>query len=110
MLLIQEIKLMEENINLSLFKDFFELSSPADYAKILINTKNSDQNKEIVAEIKNRISDFKYRIKNMSETEKKSKSVNETLEIIENFPNYNKNVQITFLVASKVNNGKSEPK
>ena len=46
----------------------------------------------------------------MSETEKKSKSVNETLEIIEKFPNYNKNAQITFLVASKVNKGKSEPK
>ena len=33
---LQEIKLMEEKINLSLFEDFFESSSPADYAKILI--------------------------------------------------------------------------
>ena len=31
--IIQEIKSMEEKINLSLFKDFFESSSPADYAK-----------------------------------------------------------------------------
>ena len=30
---IQEIKSMEEKINLSLFEDFFESSSPADYVK-----------------------------------------------------------------------------
>ena len=37
---IQEIRSMEEKISLSLFEDFFENSSPADYAKMLINTKN----------------------------------------------------------------------
>ena len=36
---IQEIRSMEEKINLSLFEDFFQSSSPADYAKMLINTK-----------------------------------------------------------------------
>ena len=54
---------MEEKLNLSLFKDFFQSSSPADYAKELINTKNPDENKENLAEIKNRISDLKDRIK-----------------------------------------------
>ena len=43
---IEEIKLMEEKINLSLFEEFFESSSPADYAKILINIKNRDENKK----------------------------------------------------------------
>ena len=62
---------MSEKINLSLFEDFFESSSPADYAKMLIKTKNLDKNKEIAAEIKDRISDLKQRIKEMSETEKK---------------------------------------
>ena len=62
---------MSENINLSLFEEFFESSSPADYAKNLINTKNLNENKAIVAEIKNRISDLKDRIKKMSKTEKK---------------------------------------
>ena len=61
--IIQEIKSMEEKINLSLFKDFFESSSPADYAKMLINTKNADENKENVKEIEYRISDLKDRIK-----------------------------------------------
>ena len=62
---------MAENINLSLFEDFFELSSPADYAKELINTKNSDENKEFAAEMNDRISDLKDRIKKMGEREKK---------------------------------------
>ena len=39
---IQEIKSMEEKINLSLFKDFFAFSSPVDYAKTPINT-NPDE-------------------------------------------------------------------
>ena len=68
---IQEIRLIEEKINLSFFEDFFQSSSPADYAKELINTKNPDENKENLAEIKNRISDLKDRIKKMSEIEKK---------------------------------------
>ena len=52
-------------------KIFFESSSPADYAKMLTYVKNPDKNKEIVAEIKDRISILKDRIKKMSETEKK---------------------------------------
>ena len=56
---------MEEKINLSLFEDFFESSSPSesssDYAKKLI--ASSDKNKEFAEEIKDRISDLKERIK-----------------------------------------------
>ena len=58
---IQKTESMSEKINLSLFEDFFESSSPADYAKMLI--ENSDKNKEFVAEIKDRISALKDRIK-----------------------------------------------
>ena len=54
---------MLEKINLSLCEYFFESSSPADYAKTLINTKNPHENKKFVAEIKARISDLKDRIK-----------------------------------------------
>ena len=52
---------------LSLLKDFFESSSPADYANDVINTKNPNENIEIVAKIKDRIK------KKMSEREKKLK-------------------------------------
>ena len=60
---ILKIESMAENINLSLFEDFFESSSPADYAKVPINVKDLNENKGIVAEIKNRILDLKDRIK-----------------------------------------------
>ena len=43
--MILKIESMSENINLSLFEEFFESSSPADYAKNLINTKNLNENK-----------------------------------------------------------------
>ena len=59
---IQKSKLMEGKVNLSLFKYFFGLSSSADFAKRLINT-SPDENKKIVAEIKERISDLNNRIK-----------------------------------------------
>ena len=57
-----------------MFEDFFESSSPVDYVKKLINTKNPDENKKIVAEIKIRISDLKDRIKEMGEKEEKIKA------------------------------------
>ena len=53
---------MAEKINLSFFEDFFESSLPEKNTKTLISTKNPDENKEFVAEIKNRISDLKDRI------------------------------------------------
>ena len=44
---IQKTRSMAEKINLSLFEDFFESSSPVDYAKLLINTKNPDEIKKL---------------------------------------------------------------
>ena len=75
-----------------------------------INTKNLNKIKEIVAEIEDRISDLKNRIREMGEKEKKHKNVDETLKIIEEILNYNKNAQNFFSVASKVDKEKSEPK
>ena len=64
---IEEIKWMEEKINLSLFEDFFQSSSPVDYAKKLINIKNADESRGIVEEIKDRISDLEDKIEQMNE-------------------------------------------
>ena len=61
--LFRKLKCSQKKIKLSLFEDFFESSSPADYAKMLVNTKNADENKENVKEIEYRISDLKDRIK-----------------------------------------------
>ena len=106
---IQEIESMSEKINLSLFEDFFESSSPADYTKKLINT-SSDENKEIVEEIKNRMSNLKDRMKEMSEKEKKYKNTDETLEIIKKILDYNKNAPKYFQLASKVDKKKIKTK
>ena len=78
---IQEIKSMEEKVNLSFFEDCSELL-PADYAKMLFNIRNPDEHKGIVAEERDRISHLKDRIKGISEAEKKHKNVDEILEII----------------------------
>ena len=64
---------MEEKINLRLFDDCFESSSPADGARMLINTKNPNENEKFVAEIEDTISDLKDKIKEISEEEKKIK-------------------------------------
>ena len=63
---------------------------------MLTYVKNPDENKEIVAEIKDRISILEDRIKKMSETEKKYKNADETLEIIKKILDYNKNAQKNF--------------
>ena len=94
----------------SLFEDFFESQSPTIYAKMLINT-SPHENKKFVARIKDRISDSKHRIKEMSEAEKKYKNTNETLKIIEKILDFNKDAQKFFQHASKVDKiRKSEPK
>ena len=93
----QEIESMSKKINLSLFKDFFESSSPADYAKMLINT-SPNENKKVVAEVEDRISDLK------------DKNADEKLNIIKKILDYNKDAQKIFEFASKVDKGKSKPK
>ena len=55
---------------------------PSDYGKLVINTKNWDENKKATEEIEYKISGFEGKIKRMSEKEKKDKNVDETLEII----------------------------
>ena len=92
---------MSEKINLRLFEDILESSSPADYAKKLINT-SSDENKQIVEQIKYRISNSKDRMKEMREKEKIYKNANETLEIIKKVLDYNKNAPKYFQLASNV--------
>ena len=67
----QKIESMSEKVNLSLFEDFFESSSPAIYAKMLIKSENPDKNKGFVAQIKDRISDLKDKIREMGKKKKK---------------------------------------
>ena len=107
---IQEIKSMSEKINLSLFEEFFESSSPRDYAKMLVNTSPDETLWRYCSRDRRQNIKFKRKKIKMSETEKKKKNVDETLEIIEKIIDYNKNAQKIFQLASKVDKGKSEPK
>ena len=68
---IQEIRSMEEKINLSLFEDFFQSSSPAEYAKEPINTKNADENKKECRRNKKQNIRFRRQNKKMNGKEKK---------------------------------------
>ena len=97
---IDEIKSMEEKNNLSLFEEFFESSS--DYAKMLINTKNADENKEIVEEIEDRISGLKDRIEKMSDKEKNIKMQMRHKRLLEKFFIIIKMLQIFFIVHQKL--------
>ena len=93
---------MEEKINLRLFEDFFESSSPANYAKMLINMKNADENKEFVEEIKGNIR-FKKQNKRNEWSKKIDKNADETLEFIDyKILDYNKDAQKNFQHTSKV--------
>ena len=63
---IKKIESMAEKINLTLFREFLELS-PVDYAKYLINLKNTEENKEFLTEAENKISDLEDTIEKMRE-------------------------------------------
>ena len=76
---INKIESMAENINLSLFNEFFE-SLPVDYAKYLINLKNTEENKKVVTKAENRISDLKDNKK--YEQKWKKSCADKTLKII----------------------------
>ena len=77
---------------------------------MVINTKNPDEsvNVENVAEIEDRISALKDRIKEMIKREK-NKNADEALKIIEEILDYNESVPRTFPLASESDKGKSEP-
>ena len=105
---VKKIKSMAKNINLSLFNEFFE-SSPVNYAKYLINFKNTEKKQRICNWGKKQNISFKRQNKKNERKRKKKKSADETLKVIEEILDYNKNAQRFFPLASKVDKRKSEP-
>ena len=106
---IKKTESMAKNINLSLFNEFFDLS-PVDYVKYLINLKNTEEKKRICNWGKKQNISFKRQNKKNEQKRKKNKSANETLKIIKEILDYNKNAQRFFSVASEVDKGKLEPR
>ena len=87
---IQKIESMSEKINLKLFKDFFELSSPADHAKMLINTSSNENKKNCSRDKRQNI---RFKRQNKRNERKRKKNADETLNIIEKILDYNEDVQ-----------------
>ena len=76
-----------------MFNGFFE-SLLVDYAKHLINLKNTKGNNEFLNETKHRISSLKDKIKERSKKEKKM--ADETQKIINENLDYNRRIQTAF--------------
>ena len=68
---IKYIENESKDINYDLFKHYFNFVVPSALAKELYETKKKQKNNELVTAIKNRLSNLKDRIKNVSEDEKK---------------------------------------
>ena len=103
----QEIESMSKKINLSLFEEFFESSSPAN-AKMLINT-NPDEKKNSRGNKRQNIK-LKRQNKGNEQKRRKNKNAGETVRIIKKTLDCNKNASKYFQLASKVDKRKSKPK
>ena len=72
---------------------YFNFSTPIDLAKKLIEIKDTNKNSELVEKIKNRWSNLKDAIEEMSKEEIESEKTNRILEIISEIIDFNKEIQ-----------------
>ena len=77
-----------------MFKTYFNFSIPSALIKRLCQTKDKKKNNELVKEMKNRWSDLKDEIENMSEDEKKIEQIDKILKVVKEILDFNKQNQI----------------
>ena len=82
-----------EDLNNDLFKKYFDFSTPVALTKKLSEIKDARENSNFVKEIKNRWSNLKDKIEEMSKEEIKNEKPNEILGIINEIIDFNKEVQ-----------------
>ena len=75
-----------------MFKKYFDFSTPIDLAKKLFEIKDAENNM-FVKEIKNRWSNLKDKIQEMSKEEIKNEKPNEILRIVNEIINLNRDIQ-----------------
>ena len=75
------------------FKKYFDFSMPNDLVKKLLEIKDAKENNMFVKEIKNRWSNLKDKIQEMSKEEINNEKPNEILEIINEIIDFNKEVK-----------------
>ena len=76
-----------------MFREYFNFLMPIDLTKKLFKIEDANKNSEFVKEIKNRWSNLKDEIKEMSKGQTKNEKPNEILGIIDNIIDLNKEVQ-----------------
>ena len=77
-----------------MFREYFNFSTPIDLTKKLLKIEDANKNSEFAKEIKNRWSNLKDEIKEMSKEQMKNEKPNEILGIINNIIDFHKEVQI----------------
>ena len=82
-----------KGINNDLFKKHFDFAAPIDLRKKLFEIKDANKNSELVEKIKNRWSNLKGKIEEMSKEEIKNEKPNEISGIINEILNLNKEMQ-----------------
>ena len=76
-----------------LFKKHFNFPVPGPLAKIIFEIKDAKENSRFVEEIRNRWSNLKDKIEEMSKEEIKNKKINETTGIASKILDFNKEIQ-----------------
>ena len=82
-----------KDINNDLFKKHFDFSTPIDLAKKIFEIRDVNKNSELVEEIKNRWTNLKDKIEEMSKEEIQNEKPNEISGIISKIIDFNKEVQ-----------------
>ena len=75
-----------------MFKKYFDFSTPVALTKELLKIKDARRNNEFVQEIKNRYSNSKDEIQEMSKEEMKNEKPNEILRIFNEIININRDI------------------
>ena len=90
---ISFIEKESKDIDNDLFKKYFDFSTPVALTKELLKIKDARRNNEFVQEIKNRYSNLKDEIQEMSKEEIKNEKPNEILRIVNEIINFNRDIQ-----------------
>ena len=87
------IKEKSRDVNNDLLNKYFDFSAPIDLANKLYKTKDAKENSRAVEEIRNRSSNLKDEIKEISKEEIKNEKLNDILEIVNKIIDFNKEIQ-----------------
>ena len=83
----------ETDINFEVFKKRFNFQRPSDMLKAVYTTNDKNKNSNLVNVIKSGLSYLKNEIEDMGEEEKQIEKPNEITDVVERYPEFNKQKQ-----------------